>query len=138
MFPVSPEKQRKLLADMRRLGAEEEQLEETFIKGSGSGGQKINKTASCVRLKHLPSGLEVRCQESRSQSLNRYYARRLLCDKLIEQRDDEKSKRQMKSEKIRRQKRRRSRRQKEKMLDQKSKQGAKKLLRGKPRISGDD
>ncbi|MCL4145399.1 UNVERIFIED_CONTAM: hypothetical protein GTU68_008973 [Idotea baltica] len=119
---------------MERVGAEEEHLEETFIRGGGSGGQKINKTSSCVRLKHVPSGIEVRCQESRSQALNRYYARRLLCDKLIEIRDDEKSKRQLKSEKIRRQKRRRSRRQKEKMMDAKSKQGVKKALRSKPNI----
>ena len=131
-MPVSSEKEEKLAAELKRLGIREEDLEETFIRGSGAGGQKINKTSSCVRLQHLPSGLEVRCQDSRSQSLNRYHARQRLVELMLEKKEGEKSKRQQKAEKIRRQKRRRSRRSKEKMLKEKKRQAAKKQLRGTP------
>ena len=65
---------------MLRLRILEEDLEERFILGSGSGGQKINKTSSCVYLKHLPSGHEVSCQESRSREKNREFARTRLCE----------------------------------------------------------
>ncbi|OPZ60280.1 MAG: Peptide chain release factor 1 [Deltaproteobacteria bacterium ADurb.Bin510] len=79
--PVSAEKQQALKARMAELGLREEDIEERFIHGGGRGGQKLNKTASCVWLKHLPSGLEVKCQQERSQSLNRFFARRLLVAK---------------------------------------------------------
>src|SRR5579872_2140633 len=98
------------LADrMLRLGIQESDLIEKFILGSGSGGQKINKTSSCVYLKHIPSGLEVKCQQDRSRELNRYYARQELCEKIEEQILQEKSEKQQKIAKIRRQKKRRSR-----------------------------
>ena len=79
--PVSPEKQQALKDRMAELGLREQDLEERFIHGSGRGGQKLNKTASCVWLKHLPSGIEVKCQQERSQSMNRFFARRLLVEK---------------------------------------------------------
>lgn len=71
-----------LLARMQKLRIREEDLEESFIRGSGAGGQKINKTSSTVVLRHVPSGLEVRCQRERSQSQNRLVARQELCDRL--------------------------------------------------------
>ena len=72
----SPEKITALENRMLGLGISEDTLVEKFITGSGSGGQKINKTASCVYLKHLPTGIEVKCQQQRSRELNRYLARR--------------------------------------------------------------
>lgn len=117
---------------MMGLGITEDTLTEKFIQGGGSGGQKINKTASCVYLKHEPTGIEVKCQQQRSRELNRYIARRELCERLEEKRDGKKSARQQAREKIRRQKRRRSRRAKNRMLDDKSKHAEKKNLRKPP------
>jgi len=129
---LSKEKQEALASRMEKLGIREEDLVEKFILGSGSGGQKINKTSSCVYLKHLPTGIEIKCQRERSRELNRLYARRELCEKLEERLFQEKSKRQQEIEKIRRQKRRRSRRSKEKMLEGKRLQSSKKELRRPP------
>ncbi len=129
---LSKEKTLELKARMQRLGVLEGDLIEKFILGSGKGGQKINKTSSCVYLKHLPSGIEVKCQRDRSRALNRYWARQDLCDKLEEILSEAKSKKQQEGEKIRRQKRRRSRRQKEKMVDNKKIHSAKKNLRKSP------
>ena len=128
---VTYEKWEKLRERMKALGIDEAELEEHFIRGSGHGGQKINKTSSCVQLRHAPSGIEIRCQKTRSQADNRYWARYELCDKLDERMHGEASAKQQAAEKIRRQKRRRSRRAKARMLDEKSRQGAKKQLRGR-------
>ena len=114
---------------MVKLGVCEEDLRENFIRGSGRGGQKINKTSSCVQLLHIPTGIEVRCQRERSQALNRFLARRELCDRIAEKVFREKSERQKEQEKIRRQKRRRSRRQKDKMLQAKHLHAEKKRQR---------
>lgn len=114
---------------MARASLVEADLREQFVLGSGSGGQKINKTSSAVRLTHEPSGLWVKVQASRSREDNRWLARRALAEKLLEIRDGEASKRQQEREKIRRQKRRRSRRQKARMLDDKAKHAAKKAAR---------
>jgi protein subunit release factor B len=128
----SPEKWNALEARMAKLGILPDDLVEKFIRGSGSGGQKINKTASCVYLKHIPSGIEVKCQAQRSRELNRFIARKELCETYQEQILGIQSARQQAREKIRRQKRRRSRRSKSRMLDDKSKQSEKKQLRQKP------
>ena len=109
-------KQKALAHRMKALGINEGDLVEKFILGSGSGGQKINKTSSCVYLKHLPTGIEIKCQQSRSRELNRLYARRELCDRLEEQRSSEKSAKRQAIEKKRRQKRKRSRRAQAKVL----------------------
>jgi protein subunit release factor B len=132
---ISQEKWEKLQVRMDKLHIVESDLSEQFIRGSGKGGQKINKTSSCVQLRHAPSGIEIRCQKSRLQASNRFYARRQLCDRLEEKHLGIKSKRRQEQEKIRRQKRRRSRRAKNRMLDAKTKHGEKKALR-KP-IRGD-
>ncbi|MFI5334446.1 MAG: peptide chain release factor family protein, partial [Chlamydiales bacterium] len=116
---LKKETEEALQARMERLGLKEADLVERFILGSGKGGQKINKTSSCVYLKHLPTGIEIKCQQERSRELNRYYARKLLCERLEEKVLKIKSERQQEIEKIRRQKRRRSRRSKEKMLGEK-------------------
>lgn len=133
IFPVSPEKERALLARMRRLGIREEDLEEQFIRSSGHGGQHLNKTSTCVFLRHPPSGLSVKCREERSRALNRYLARRRLAERLEGIRLGRLSAARQAMEKVRRQKRRRSRRAKAKMLDAKRMHGEKKAMRGAPK-----
>ena len=128
---ITAEKWKKLHDRMEKLQILEQDLEENFIRGSGSGGQKINKTSSCVQLNHTLSSIEIRCQKTRSQADNRYWARSELCERFEEKILGEKSKKQQAAEKIRRQKRRRSRRAKAKMLDAKTLQGNKKKLRQK-------
>jgi len=122
---------------MSRLGIREADLVEKFVLGSGKGGQKLNKTSSCVYLRHVPSGIEVKCQRERSRSLNRFFARRELCDRLEQRLLGAQSARQQEWEKIRRQKRRRSRRQKERMLADKHHHSRKKGFRGNVRGDGD-
>ncbi|MEI8351923.1 MAG: peptide chain release factor-like protein [bacterium] len=114
---------------MTRLGIREQDLVEKFILGSGSGGQKINKTSSCVYLLHTPTETEVKCQRERSRELNRFLARRDLCDRVEARILGQKSAKQQAVEKIRRQKRRRSRRQKERVLNDKRIHSAKKQSR---------
>ena len=126
---VTQDKQAQLAQRMKALGIREEDLAEKFVLGSGRGGQKINKTSSCVWLRHGPSGIVVKRQESRSQSVNRFLARRELCDRLEERLLGERSRREQEREKIRRQKRRRSRRQKQRVLADKRMQSEKKTLR---------
>lgn len=133
-FGSTSPKERKLLERMHRLNIRESDLSEKFVLGSGSGGQKQNKTSSCIHLKHELSGIEIKCQRSRSQALNRYYARKELCDRIEEKVLGEKSERRQKAEKIRRQKRRRTRRQKARMLEKKRMRGEQKQLRKKPDI----
>jgi len=134
---ISKKKWEELNKRMHRLGISEDDLVEKFILSSGRGGQKIQKTHSCVYLKHLPTKEEVKCQKDRSQDANRFYARRLLCEKLEEKYLKEKSEKQKAIEKIRRQKRKRTRRQKQKMLEEKKRLSEKKELR-KPPIYRDE
>ncbi|MBP8649926.1 MAG: peptide chain release factor-like protein [Bacteriovoracaceae bacterium] len=95
---------------MASLGIREADIEEKFIHARGRGGQKVNKTSACVYLRHAPTGIEVKCQESRSREANRFFARRLLSDKIEESLPGGKSARAKEIEKIRKQKRKRSRR----------------------------
>ena len=108
-FPVSEEKNRWLRERMAALGVREEDLEESFIRSSGKGGQHVNKTSTCVRIKHLPTGIEVKCMEDRSQSLNRFLARRELLEKVALQMGQA-TPASAKQDKARRQKARRKRR----------------------------
>ena len=107
----------------------EDDLEESFILGGGPGGQKTNKTSSVVRLAHEPSGIMVRCGESRSRETNRWLARRMLAETILERKHVRKSAARQLKEKIRRQKRRRSRRQRAKMLADKRAHSEKKAMR---------
>ena len=126
---VTPEKRDALADRMARLGIREQDLVEKFIRGSGHGGQKINKTSSCVYLRHLPTGIEVKCQQERSRELNRFLARREVCERVEARVLGAQSARQQEIERIRRQKRRRSRRQKQRMLETKHRQSDKKEAR---------
>lgn len=126
---VSKEAKIRLEEQMKALGIQESDIIEKFILGSGSGGQKINKTSSCVYIKHVPTGIEIKCQRERSRELNRLYARRELCDRIEEQTSLEKSKKQQLIEKIRRQKKKRSKRAQEKVLANKKQRSNIKTLR---------
>ena len=137
-FPVSPEKQQALKALMDRLGVREEDLEERFVRSGGPGGQNVNKVETCVVLRHPASGVEVRCQQERSQALNRFLARRILLRRLEQQRLGRLSEEARRVAKLRRQKRKRSRRAKEKLLRLKHLRAEKKTLRGRPKASDVD
>ena len=129
---IQKEKQEELTRKMERLGIRDEDLEEKFILGSGAGGQKINKTSSCVSLRHLPSGISIKCQRTRSRELNRLYARRELCDRIEAKLYQVETERQRLAAKIRKQKQRRSRRTQAKVLEGKRARSTTKGLRGKP------
>jgi len=131
IFSVSFEKEKALVERMERLGVSEGDLRETFVRSSGPGGQKVNKASSCVHLVHMPSGLSVKCQQSRSQALNRFMARRLLLDRIERIQQGIASEEKQRIEKIKRQKRRRTKRAQEKILKLKHMQSEKKSLRSK-------
>ena len=129
---ISEKKQLQLQKVMKRLGINEEDLIEKFILSPGKGGQKLQKTYSCVHLKHLPTRIIVKCSQDRQREANRYFARKRLCEKIKEITEGEKSKKQQETEKIRRQKKRRSRKSKEKMLEEKKRRSTIKQSRKKP------
>jgi len=128
-FPV--ELSPKYLEKARELKIKATNIEESFVLGSGSGGQKINKTASCVVLRHEPTGIEVRCQKHREQSKNRVSAYKLLIDKIEDSIKGKESERAQKIFKLKKQKRKRSKRAKEKVLEAKKQRGAIKITRKK-------
>ena len=128
-FGISSEKERTLLERMEKLGIREEEIEEQFVRSGGHGGQNVNKVATCVYLKHLPSGTEVKCQEERSQALNRYRARQILVKKIEEKVLGRESEERQRIEKIRRQKKKRSKRAKEKMVAEKRREATRRTAR---------
>ena len=127
---LRPDTIERIQAKMAEAGVAEEDISETFIKGSGSGGQKINKTSSCVQLQHAPTDTIVRCQKTRSREANRWFAREMLAEKILAAQCNALSEKEQEIERIRRQKRRRSRRQKARMLADKHHQSLKKQMRG--------
>ena len=128
---ISYDKEKNLKEIMARLGVCEEDISEKFVRSQGPGGQNVNKVSTCVVLRHIPTGLEVRCQEARSQAQNRYRARRILLDKIERSILGKLSAEEKRIEKIRRQKRKRSRRAKMKVLESKRCHAAKKFLRAR-------
>jgi protein subunit release factor B len=118
-FSIRKEKEDSLRKKMDSLGIFEKDIVEKFIRSSGKGGQKVNKTSSCVYLKHLPTKIEVKCQRERSQAINRFLARRILTDKIEGMIKGKESEEQQRIAKIRRQKRKRSKRAKLKMVEDK-------------------
>jgi peptide chain release factor len=122
----TPNPEEQLARRMAELGVREADLEETFVHSGGHGGQNVNKTATCVMLRHRPTGTQVKCQTTRQQGLNRVLARRLLLDKLEALRRRRAAAEQARREKARRQNRRPSAAAKRRMLADKSHQAAKK------------
>ena len=128
---INPDKEKLLTEKMRKFGIKESDITEKFVRSGGHGGQHLNKTSTCVYLKHIPTDIAVKCEISRNQSVNRFLARRLLVNKIEEKIMGAKSEERQRIEKIRRQKRKRSKRAKEKILRLKKNYFEKKQLREK-------
>jgi protein subunit release factor B len=129
---IQPKKWDDLRLKMKELGIHEEDLVEKFVLGSGRGGQNLQKTSSCVYLRHIPTGIEIKCQQDRSRDMNRYFARQSLCEKIETQILKIKTDKVQQLEKKRRQKRKRSKRAQQKVLEGKKRRGDVKQLRGPP------
>ena len=112
---ISPEKLNALEERMKDLGIKEGDIEEKFIRSQGRGGQKVNKSSTCVYLRHVPTGVEVKCQKARTQAMNRFFARRILSDKIEELLHGGRSAKAKTIEKIRKQKRKSTKRTKMRM-----------------------
>lgn len=128
---VTLEKENVLFEKMSRLGIRQADIIEKFVRAQGPGGQNINKVATCVYLKHIPTGIEVKCQSERFQAQNRYLARQLLLKKIEEHILKRLREEKWLAEKERRKKRKRSKKSKEKILEEKHRRSEKKQLRSK-------
>ncbi|MFO7976427.1 MAG: peptide chain release factor-like protein [Candidatus Hydrogenedentota bacterium] len=116
-FGVTPRKEAELERRMAACGVRESDLEENFVRSGGPGGQRVNRSATCVQLKHGPTGLEVKMQKARSQGLNRFYARRRLCELIEARKMGQESPEAKKRAKLRKQKARRRRKTRKKLED---------------------
>lgn len=134
---ITPKKWEQLRQTMQQLNINEADIDEKFILGSGSGGQKVNKSNTCVYLKHHPTQHTIKCQKTRSREDNRYFARKRLCEKISDNHAHIVSEKKKAISKLKHQKKRRSRRAKQKILDNKHHQSSIKAQRKKPDIDRD-
>ena len=125
-LPVSSEKEDQLARRLAALGVRESEIEESFVRSGGHGGQNVNKTSTCVALVHRPTGIQVKCQTTRHQGQNRMLARELLVEKLEARKKAAVEAERARVEKVRRQKRGRSRAAKQRILADKSHRATKK------------
>lgn len=128
-YPVSQDNEDQLTRRMTALGVRESDIVETFVRSGGHGGQNVNKTSTCVMLVHRPTGMQVKCQTTRQQGMNRFLARKLLLDKLEARQQARLDAERDRREKLRRQKRGRSKGAKERILATKARNSEKKTLR---------
>jgi len=131
-FPPGNPKELELAERMSALGVQESDIKETFVRSGGHGGQNVNKTSTCVMLRHRPSGIQVKCQQTRHQAMNRLLARRLLLEKIEAERRNRHAAARAQAEKVRRQKRKRSHAAQQQILKEKFHHAAKKQARRKP------
>lgn len=132
---ISFSKWKQLESRLAALGIFSKDLTEHFVRSSGHGGQNVNKVSTCVYIKHEPTGTEVKCQKTRSQQDNRYFARVILADKIEFARKGRESAKAKQAYKIKKQKQKRSKRAKEKILESKAIRAEKKKYRTRPDTS---